>query len=47
MERSRQLLCSCEQGDAECIQVLLEEGCEVDCVLDDEENTPLQVDLLM
>ncbi|GFS05851.1 ankyrin repeat and SAM domain-containing protein 6 [Elysia marginata] len=43
MERNRQLHCACEQGDTDCVQVLLEQGCEVDCLLDDEENTPLQV----
>ncbi|XP_005095515.1 ankyrin repeat and SAM domain-containing protein 6 [Aplysia californica] len=43
MERSRQLYCACEQGDTDCVQALLEDGCEVDCVLDDEENTALQV----
>ncbi|RUS71201.1 hypothetical protein EGW08_021037 [Elysia chlorotica] len=43
MERSRQLYCAFEQGDTECVQTLLEQGCEVDCLLDDEENTPLQV----
>lgn len=43
MERSRQLHCACEQGDTGCVQALLEQGCEVDCLLDDDENTPLQV----
>ena len=43
MERIRQLYGACEQGDADCVQALLEDGCEVDCPLDDVENTPLMV----
>ncbi|CAL1532320.1 unnamed protein product, partial [Lymnaea stagnalis] len=43
MERNRQLYSACEQGDTDCVQALLEQGCEVDCPLDDEENTAIQV----
>ncbi|BFZ13265.1 hypothetical protein BsWGS_16304 [Bradybaena similaris] len=43
MERIRQFYSACEQGATDCVQALLEQGCEVDSVLDDEENTPLQV----
>ena len=42
MERTRQLLTACEEGDVHSAQDLLDEGLGVDCT-DDEENTPLQV----
>ena len=45
MERLRQLHCASEQGDSDCVSALLEDGCEVDACLDDEENTALQVRL--
>ncbi|KAH9515488.1 Ankyrin repeat and SAM domain-containing protein 6 [Bulinus truncatus] len=43
MERNRQLYSACEQGDIDCVQASLDKGSEVDCLLDDEENTALQV----
>ena len=42
MERTRQIFCACEQGDVDSVQTLLDQGCDVDSV-DEDENTPLQV----
>ncbi|XP_070198698.1 ankyrin repeat and SAM domain-containing protein 6-like isoform X1 [Littorina saxatilis] len=42
MERVRQIFCACEQGDVDSVQTLLDQGCDVDSV-DEDDNTPLQV----
>ncbi|XP_076469827.1 ankyrin repeat and SAM domain-containing protein 6-like isoform X3 [Babylonia areolata] len=41
-ERVRQIFCACEQGDVDSVITLLDQGCDVDS-LDEDENTLLQV----
>jgi ankyrin repeat protein len=45
MDRVRQLLHACEHGDGLSVQAFLDEGVGVDST-DDEETTPLQVNIL-